>query len=316
MEQTSTAVVFESPGELSLRDVTLPPCGPEDCVVAVEWTGISTGTERLLWDGRMPHFPGLDYPLVPGYETVGRVVACGDQAFVKPGSRVFVPGSRGFTDVHGIFGGAAQQLVVSAKRVVPVPATLGEEAVLLALAATAVHALNRLTTAPTSPLLVVGHGVLGRLLARVAVARGLANINVWETQAARRQPVQGYQLIDPSEDEAGRYGTIIDATGDVGLLDQLIARLLPSGTLLLAGFYHQPIRFDFPPAFMRELSLLIAAEWHPTDMHEALDLLADDALSLEGLITHRYAARDAAQAYAQAFSDAECLKLILDWRHA
>ena len=32
----------------------------------VEWSGISTGTERLLWSGRMPPFPGLGYPLVPG----------------------------------------------------------------------------------------------------------------------------------------------------------------------------------------------------------------------------------------------------------
>ncbi|MEE4203510.1 MAG: alcohol dehydrogenase catalytic domain-containing protein, partial [Halieaceae bacterium] len=199
MEHTSTAVVFESPGELTLRDVTLPPCGPEDCVVEVEWTGISTGTERLLWDGRMPHFPGLDYPLVPGYETVGRVLECGEQAFLKPGCRVFVPGSRGFTDVHGIFGGAAKQLVVAASRVVPLPDSMGEEATLLALAATAAHALDRLLTTK-QPLLVVGHGVLGQLLARIAVARGLSDISVWETQSARRQPVQGYRLIDPEQD--------------------------------------------------------------------------------------------------------------------
>jgi myo-inositol-1(or 4)-monophosphatase len=38
---------------------------------AVLHSGISTGTERLLWDGTMPPFPGLGYPLVPGYETVG-----------------------------------------------------------------------------------------------------------------------------------------------------------------------------------------------------------------------------------------------------
>ena len=41
----------------------------------IEWSGISTGTEKLLWSGRMPPFPGMGYPLVPGYESVGRIVA-------------------------------------------------------------------------------------------------------------------------------------------------------------------------------------------------------------------------------------------------
>ena len=47
--------------------------GPRDLEVAVSFSGISTGTERLLWEGTMPPFPGLSYPLVPGYETVGTI---------------------------------------------------------------------------------------------------------------------------------------------------------------------------------------------------------------------------------------------------
>ena len=74
MGAISTAVVFEQPGKMALRPVQLPEPHSTDCVVEVHWTGISTGTERLLWDGRMPPFPGLAYPLVPGYESVGRVV--------------------------------------------------------------------------------------------------------------------------------------------------------------------------------------------------------------------------------------------------
>ena len=46
------------------------PAADDEIVVDVEFSGISTGTERLLWDGRMPPFPGMGYPLVPGYESV------------------------------------------------------------------------------------------------------------------------------------------------------------------------------------------------------------------------------------------------------
>ena len=80
MTITTTAVVFAQPGQLSLESLELTPPGEEDVVVEIDWSGISTGTERLLWTGRMPSFPGMGYPLVPGYESVGRVTAAGSRS--------------------------------------------------------------------------------------------------------------------------------------------------------------------------------------------------------------------------------------------
>src|SRR6478672_7999601 len=74
------AVLLRGPEDLGLARLDLTPPGEEDVVVAVEWSGISTGTERLLWSGRMPPFPGMGYPLVPGYESVGRVTLAGPRA--------------------------------------------------------------------------------------------------------------------------------------------------------------------------------------------------------------------------------------------
>ena len=116
-----------------------------DVTVETLWSGVSAGTERLLFEGRMPAFPGMGYPLVPGYESVGRVVDAGPEAKIAIGTQVFVPGAKCFGDsVRCVHGGAASLLVAPASRVVPVSAGLGENAVLLALAATALHALARL----------------------------------------------------------------------------------------------------------------------------------------------------------------------------
>ncbi|MBM4198275.1 MAG: chlorophyll synthesis pathway protein BchC, partial [Gammaproteobacteria bacterium] len=71
------AVVIEGPERLALDRLALQSPADDDLVVATEWSGISTGTERLLWSGKMPPFPGMGYPLVPGYESVGRVIAVG-----------------------------------------------------------------------------------------------------------------------------------------------------------------------------------------------------------------------------------------------
>ena len=68
------AIVFEAPQRLSVQTLELKPFEANDLEVQVGFSGVSTGTERLLWDGTMPPFPGLGYPLVPGYETVGTVV--------------------------------------------------------------------------------------------------------------------------------------------------------------------------------------------------------------------------------------------------
>ena len=133
----TVAVVLNAPQSLALREIELTQPGDGDVVVDVAWSGISTGTERLLWDGRMPPFPGMGYPLVPGYESVGRVTQAGPSSGMKVGQTVFVPGARCYGEVHGLFGGAASRVVTPASRVIPIPEGLRERGVLMALAATA-----------------------------------------------------------------------------------------------------------------------------------------------------------------------------------
>ena len=60
---------------------------------------------------------------------------------MQVGQTVFVPGANCFGAVRGLFGGAASRLVVPGARVLPIAEDLGERGVLLALAATAYHAI-------------------------------------------------------------------------------------------------------------------------------------------------------------------------------
>jgi 3-hydroxyethyl bacteriochlorophyllide a dehydrogenase len=312
---SALAVVFDAPQRLSMQRLALTPPGAADCVVDIRWSGISTGTERLLWTGRMPPFPGLGYPLVPGYESVGEVVEAGPDSGRKVGELVFVPGARCYGDVAGLFGGAASRVVVPGGRLLALPESLGEQGVLTALAATAYHAI----AGGTQPDLIVGHGVLGRLLARVAIAAGSDDRPppvVWENNPQRVDGALGYDVVDPELDSRRDYRAIIDVSGAGGLLDTLIGRLAPGGEIVLAGFYEAPVSFDFPPAFMRELRLRVAAEFREPDLAAVRELVEAGRLSLEGLITHRYDAAEATTAYETAFNDPTCLKMILDWRGA
>lgn len=87
------AVVLEEPKTVSRRTLALNPMTDKDILVEIAWSGISTGTEKLLWSGAMPAFPGMGYPLVPGYESVGRVVDAGAESRGRIGEWVFVPGA-------------------------------------------------------------------------------------------------------------------------------------------------------------------------------------------------------------------------------
>jgi bacteriochlorophyllide a dehydrogenase len=306
----TTAVVFIAPGQLALQTLELTPPDGSHAILDVNFSGISTGTERLLWTGTMPAFPGMGYPLVPGYETIARVAKSPRHSGLSEGDLVYVPGANCYGPVRGLFGGAANRIAIASDKLTKIDEAIGESGTLLALAATAHHAV----TLGKLPELIIGHGVVGRLIARITLGLGGAPV-VWETNSERHSGAANYRVINPAADARKDYACIVDASGDTAILDQCMMHLARRGEIILAGFYADPLHFVFPPAFMREASIRIAAQWEPQDITAVLSLIAESKLSLDGLITHRKSASDAAPAYDIAFNSSDCLKMVLDWRN-
>ncbi len=311
MDVTALAVVLREPGALDVEALTLREPEPDELRVAVDFTGISTGTERLLYQGDMPPFPGLAYPLVPGYESVGRVVQRGRNCTTELGQTVFVSGADCFKEARGLFGGAASSLIVAETRARPIPSTRAEDATLLALAATAWHALH-LEAEPFLPDLIVGHGTLGRVLARLTQRLGAEPV-VWERDPARRD-AKNYRVIDPAADTKTDYRRVIDVSGNSSIINAIAPHIARRAEVVLAGFYKTPVAFDFPPVFMKETRFSVAAEWQPSDMDAVVRMASVDPQLLADLITHRQHAAQAKDAYVTAFNDPHCLKMVLDWR--
>jgi 3-hydroxyethyl bacteriochlorophyllide a dehydrogenase len=254
----------------------------------------------------------MGYPLVPGYEAMGEIVEATPESGLKIGDYAFVPGANCYQEAFGLFGGSARRVVTSADRLTKIDPGFGPEGALLALAATARHAMAGLDK--KVPDLIVGHGVLGRLLARLTLAAGAPAPTVWEIDPLRQSGAEGYQVLAPEDDSRRDYQAIYDASGNGGLLNELVSRIARGGEIVLAGFYTDPLSFAFPPAFMKEARLRIAAEWAKEDMLATRALVEGGALSLGGLITHAAGAERADKAYPTAFNDPGCLKMILDWK--
>ena len=303
---------MQGPRDLAVEILALKPPQADDIVVKISHSGISTGTEKLFWTGEMPPFPGMGYPLVPGYEAMGEVVESGSKSSFKPGDIVFVPGANCYEDAFGLFGGSARHIVTSSDRVTKLDSAMGPEGALLALAATARHAMAGLQN--QVPDLIVGHGVLGRLLARLTIAAGAPAPTVWEIDAIRQTGNQGYEVISPDQDQCRDYHSIYDASGNGALLNELVRRIVKGGEIVLAGFYKESLSFAFPPAFMKEARIRIAAEWQKEDLLATRALVENGALSLAGLITHEMSAFEANKAYPKAFDDSACLKMMLNWK--
>ena len=309
------AVVMTGPGELTVQDVGLRDCDAEDVVVDIHYSGISTGTEKLFWSGTMPPFPGMGYPLVPGYESTGEVVSAHKSTGFKPGDFVFVPGADCFMKpLRSLFGGAARRITSPAKRLIKIDPKMGENGALFALAATARHAIAGFGN--KMPDVIVGHGVLGRLLARFVILAGEKPPIVWESNVVRHTGATGYEVVLPEYDKESDYDCIYDVSGDSGILDKLIGRVRKGGEIVLAGFYPERLSFGFPQAFLKEVAIRVSAEFLPEDVSTTKLLIEDGSLSFDGLVSDVFSVDKAADAYNIAFNKPECLKMVLDWRNA
>ena len=185
----------------------------------------------------------MGYPLVPGYESVGRVVA--GRPARRAGRRrprlrarrqLLRRRARPVRRRRGARGGAGQARgdgqrdrwakTRSCWPWPPPPTTR----------CPAAASANPIVP----PDLIVGHGVLGRLLARLTVARRLPDPVVWETEPQRAQGAQGYTVLAPRRRHA-RATTAPSTTSAAtpSILDTLIGRLAPGGEIVLAGFYSE-----------------------------------------------------------------------------
>ena len=201
------AIVIPQANVVEIREVELKPIGAEDVLIKTRLTSISAGTERMLLKGVMPH-PMLQFPVVPGYETVGEVIEVGDGAREWLGKRVYVGGNYGFIGVNPAFGGQSAYIVAPKTHLTDLQTLSDEQGVLLALAATALHGVDQgeirdwgLEINDQSPipnpqsLLILGQGIVGQLAARIAKARG-AHVTVTDKEEARLRYSQADVILN------------------------------------------------------------------------------------------------------------------------
>jgi 2-desacetyl-2-hydroxyethyl bacteriochlorophyllide A dehydrogenase len=237
-DEPSRELWFEAPRIVRVRAGDAPALAPDRVVARAFASGISQGTELLLYRGEGPASfdPSLDrvgaptYPRRYGYAWVGEVVACGaDVQGLVLGDHVFALASHG--DLHAL-------PATSVFRIDPaIPST---RAVLAASLETAITCVWDAGISLGDEVVVLGAGAVGLLAAWLATCAG-ANVRVIERSARRRALARTLDIRDaiaPSEDRPrGEADVVIEATGDPAALDHAIAHAAREATVALASFY-------------------------------------------------------------------------------
>jgi len=329
----SLQVFFAAPLQVELREREIPEPGPGQVLVHTRCSLISTGTELTLLRGQYP--PGGNwasygkYPCAAGYCNVGVVEGVGEGvSSVKPGDRVSSEGP------HASF------YLIHEEGLRPIPDSVSDDEAIFATIAEIVMQGVRLADITLGESGVVcGLGLLGQLT--VAFARF---VGAWPVIGVDLEPFRrdvatrmgATAAVGPQEAEAlihGRTGGLMadvvwEVTGNPDVIPQEILWLRRQGRLILLSSPRGPTTIDFHDLVNARGTIIIGAHnmTHPSvpnaynrwtrhvDARLFLHLVEAGLLSVAGLLTDRFLAHQAPQAYNRLLHHPEsALAVALDW---
>jgi len=339
-ETGNETVVFPEPRSVVVEDRSCPDPGPGEVLVETDCSLVSTGTELTILSGEYPEESQWDaygqYPFVPGYNNVGRVVAVGDGADLSAGDRV------------ATWAPHARYVAVDAGDCRPVPEGIDDaDAALFATAEIVMNGLRRGRVDWGERVAVFGLGTLGQLAVRLCDLAGAGRVVGFDLADERlgylpdRPAVTGVNPADadPADAMADAGGTasaagdgladvVVEVTGDPAAIPQEVAALREQGRLVLLSSPHGPTEFDFHDHCNAPSIEIIGA--HQTSSpsvsiprapwskarHGALffDLLADGRLAVDDLHTHAVAPAEAPDLYRELLADrTQAMAARIEW---
>lgn len=309
--QHSRALWYVNAGECALNRVALAESKEGEAVIRMLWSGISRGTERLIFNGhvppsefermRCPNQQGVfPFPVKYGYCAVGRVEA-GPEHLV--GKTVFT--------LHP----HQERFVAAAESLTPVPDSVpARRATLAANMETALNAHWDAGSGPGDRIVVVGGGILGLLTAYIAARLPGAEVTLVDINPARAALARSLGCRFAAPDQApGNADIVFHASASApGLGTAIAAAGFEARIVELSWYGDSDVAVRLGCAFHSQRLQLISsqvgqvsaarrARWnYGRRLGMALHLLADDRL--DALITDEIAFADAPEKLPALFA--------------
>lgn len=302
------AAIIDRPGEVRVGTAPDPVPRTGEIVVRVGACGIC-GTDQHIAAGEFPPTP---YPIVPGHEFSGEVVALGEGVTtgIQVGTRVAVDPSlfcghcrfcragqgnlcenwnaTGDT-VNGAF---AEYVAVPARNAYVLPDHLSwQEGALVEPLSCAVHGLRRLGSVVGCSVLVVGAGPMGLLLQQLILRAGAGRVVVVDRNVARLGVAERLgahaTASDVGELDGERFSAALDVTGAAPAIEDAFGALDRGGRLLIFGVASDDALVNLSPFRIYNDEITVIGTMAVLNTFgTALDLLATGAVETEPLLTH------------------------------
>lgn len=329
----ANAVVAVAPGRIEFQPVTAPEPGLDDIVIRVTHSWISNGTEgsfvrgeRIGGDTPRADTDPLPFPHVPGYQKVGIVEWVGSSVTdLVVGETVFATVSR-VEDMFYRDGGHISPAVTRRSQVWKLPRGLDPvSASGLVLTQVGCNVGMRPQVEPGDAAIVIGDGMVGHWSAQTLQFRGARVLLVGkhDERLALLAAKPGDRIVNVTREnllDAARewapdgVQVVADTVGEVPALESLYPAMRRFSHLVSAGFCGTQGRIDIQKMRDYEMTLHAPAGWTKERMDTTLQLLEQGVLQTLPLITHRFAASRAAEAYELILSrSAPVLGVVLDW---
>lgn len=308
------AVVISSPGNVRVESVADPTPRPGEMLVRVGACGIC-GTDLHLLDGDSPL---THYPIIPGHEFAGEIVALGSEvaaageSAITIGSRVAVepnlfcgycePCRTGHENLclnyHAIgvtTGGAiAQYVSVPWKKVYQLPDSISlREGSLIEPISCAVHGMHRLQPKSGDTVLIVGAGTMGLLLLQLVVRGGASRVAMVDVNTKRLASAEALgarrtytDIRHALKDESMGFDCVVDATGVASVVENAFMAVKRGGKLMVFGVASPEARISLSPfrIYNEEITVLgsmaVLFSFQP-----ALDLMSAGVINTEAMLT-------------------------------
>jgi 2-desacetyl-2-hydroxyethyl bacteriochlorophyllide A dehydrogenase len=300
------ALVLDHPGSFRVADVPDPTPLATEIVVRVDCCGVC-GTDLHILAGEFPPTP---YPITPGHEFAGTVVARG--ADVKPdlpiGARVAVDPSlycgycrrcragrdnlcENWAAIGDTVSGAfAEFVAVPAVNAYRLPDHLdGQYGAMAEPLSCAVHGMRRLGPVDGDTVVVIGAGTMGLLLLQVLLHAGAGPVAVVDRVPGRldvaRKLGAAHAVTDASELDGARFNVAVDATGVPAAIETAIGLLERGGRMLVFGVSPAEAQIQVSPFRIYNDELTIVGSMAVLrSFDEAVGLLASGAVDPRALL--------------------------------
>lgn len=326
------AVVFTDVRQVRYMDVAVPELGPEDVCVELEYSWISSGTESsFLYGerirGEQVSRPGdvLPFPQVAGYQKVGIVRSIGERVQdLKVGDRVFASISH-IEGMHFPTGGHINPSITHHSQVWKLPDNVDTLAYSgLVLTQVGYNCGIRPEISEGDTAVVIGDGLVGQWAAQTLAHRG-AKVTVLGRHQERMELLPaGISSLNLMENSIGDWlgnrsniAVVVDSVGAMDTFWKLKGAMKHNSHLVSAGFLGSSGMVDIQELRAQEITLHCPSGWTKDRMDDTLAAVHEGWLQTLPLITHRFLAHQAEEAW-QLIMDKEepFLGIILAWGSA